>query len=140
MSSYAGGELILVLVLDLNLPNDIQILHALCSDNLSHKYGGRLMISEYRTRNHRGLQILKTRVEYAKRSFYFSSVENWNDIYGNIPEQESLARFKKRFRAYLQNLPGPNMDPFLGQQFYFTYLSFSSNCNYILFVILLKGV
>ena len=57
---------------------------------------------------HRNLQIPKVRLEYAKRSCYFSGVKNWNDIPGNIREQESLARFKKRFRKYLQNLQDPN--------------------------------
>ena len=69
------------------------------------------MISEYGTRNRRDLQIPKIRLEYPKRSFYFSSVKNWNDIPGSIREQETLARFKIRFRKYLQNLQGPNTNP-----------------------------
>ena len=85
-----------------------KILHGLCPDNLRHKFVERSMVYEYKTRNHRDLQIPKVRLEYPKRSFYFSGVKNWNDIPGNIREQESLARFKKRFRKYLQNLQDPN--------------------------------
>ena len=69
-----------------------KILHGLCPDNLRHKFVERSMVSEYKTRNHRDLQI---QLEYAKRNFYFSGVKNWNDIPSNIREQESLARFKK---------------------------------------------
>ena len=88
-----------------------KILHGLCPDNPRHKFVERAMVSEYKTRNHRDLQIPIVRLEYAKRSFYFSGVKNRNDIPGNIREQESLARFKKRFRKYLQNLQGPNTTP-----------------------------
>ena len=78
-----------------------KILHSLCPYNLCHKFVERSMISEYGTKNRRDLQIPKVRLEYAKRSFYFSGVKNWNDIPGTIREQESLARFRKRFRKYL---------------------------------------
>ena len=88
-----------------------KILHCLCPYNFHHKFGERYLISEYRTRNRRDLQIPKIRLEYAKRSFYFSGVKNWNDIPVSIREQESLARFKKRFRKHFQNLPGPNTSP-----------------------------
>ena len=88
-----------------------KILHGLCPDNLRHKFVERSMVSEYKTRNHRFLQIRKVRLEYAKRSFYFSCGKNWNDIPCNIREQVSLARFKKRFRKYLQNLQDPNTTP-----------------------------
>ena len=44
------------------------IVHGLCPD----------MISEYGTRNFRDLQIPRIRIEYAKRSLYFSGVKNWN--------------------------------------------------------------
>ena len=71
-----------------------KILHGLRPDNLRHKFVERSMISEYGTRNHRDMQILKARSEYAKRSFYFSGVKNWNEIPDIIREQESLARFK----------------------------------------------
>ena len=74
-----------------------KILHGLCPDNLSHKSVERSMVSEYKTRDHRDLQIPKVRLEYARRSFYFSGVKNWNDIPCNIREQDSLARIKKRF-------------------------------------------
>ena len=75
-----------------------KILHGLCPDNLRHKFVERSIVPEYKTRNHRDLQIPKVRLEYAERSFYFSGVKNLNDIPGNIPDQESLACFKKRFR------------------------------------------
>ena len=88
-----------------------RILHGLCPNNIRHKFVERSMVSEYEMRNHRDLQIPKVRLEYAKRSFYFSGVKNWNDIPGNIREQESLTRFKKRFRKYLQNLQDPNTTP-----------------------------
>ena len=65
-----------------------KILHGLCPDNLRHKFVERSMVSEYKTRNHRDLQIPKVRLEYAKRIFSFSGVKNWNDIPGNILEQE----------------------------------------------------
>ena len=57
-----------------------KILHDLCPENLRHKFTERSMISEYRTRNLGDLQIPKVKLEYAKRSFYFSGVKNWNDI------------------------------------------------------------
>ena len=54
-------------------------------------------------RNHIDLQIPKVRLEYAKRSVYFSSVKNWNEIPDNIREQESFACFKRHLREYLLN-------------------------------------
>ena len=88
-----------------------KILHGLRPGNLRNKFVERSMISEYGTRSRRELLIPKIRLEYAKIRYYFSGVKNWNDIPGNIREQESLARFKKRFRKYLQNLQGPNTTP-----------------------------
>ena len=73
-----------------------KILHGLCPDNLRHKFVEISMISGYGTRNHRDLKIPKVKLEYVKRSFYFSGVKSWNEIPDNIREQESLARFKKR--------------------------------------------
>ena len=71
------------------------ILHDLCPDKLRNKFFERSMISKYETRKHRDLQIPKVRLEYAKRSFYFSGFKNWNKISDKIREQKSLARFKK---------------------------------------------
>ena len=88
-----------------------KVLHGLCPDNLRHKVVERSMIPDYRTRTRRDLYIPKIRLEYAKTSFYFSGVKNWNDIPGSIREQDSLTCFKKRFRKYLQNLQGPNTIP-----------------------------
>ena len=64
------------------------MLHVLCPDNLSHKFAERSMVSEYKARNHRDLQIAKVKLEYAKRDFFLSDVKNWNDIPGNIRKQE----------------------------------------------------
>ncbi len=80
-----------------------KILHDLCPSNLCQKFTKRSSISEYRTRNQRDLEIPKVRLEYAKRSFYFSGVKNWNDIPISIREKESIARFKTGFREYLLN-------------------------------------
>ena len=89
-----------------------KILHDLCPENLRHKFTERSMISEYRTRNSGDLQIPKVRLEYAKRSFYFSGVKNWNDIPDNIRERESIARFRTGLRDYLLNLSqDPNTTP-----------------------------
>ena len=89
-----------------------KILHDLCPENLRHKFTERSMISEYRTRNHGDLQIPKVRLEYAKRSFYFSGVKNWNDIPDNIRERDSIARFRTGLRDYLLNLSqDPNTTP-----------------------------
>ena len=78
-----------------------KILHDLCPENLRH-----------RTRNHGDLQISKVRLEYAKRSFYFSGVKNWNDIPDNIRERDSIARFRTGLRDYLLNLSqDPNTTP-----------------------------
>ena len=55
------------------------------------------MICGYGAKNHRDLQIPRVKLEYAKRSFYFSGVKNWNEIPDNIRKQESLA-FKKHLR------------------------------------------
>ena len=85
-----------------------KILHGLCPDNLRHKFVERSIVYEYKTRNHRDLQIPKVKLEYAKRIFCFLGVKNWNDIPGNTREQELLALFKKRFRKYLQSLQDPN--------------------------------
>ena len=46
-----------------------KILDGLCPDNRRHTFAERSMASEYKTRNHRDLQIPKLRLEYAKRSF-----------------------------------------------------------------------
>ena len=88
-----------------------KILHDLCPENLRHKFTERSMITDYRTRNHGDLQIPKVRLEYAKRSFYFSGAKNWNDIPDNIRERESVARFKTGFREYLLNLQDLNTTP-----------------------------
>ena len=71
-----------------------KILHGLCPDNLHHKFVERSMVSENGTRNHRDLQIPKVRLAYAKTSFCFSGVKNWNEIPDNVLEQEFLVRFK----------------------------------------------
>ena len=81
------------------------------SENLCYKFTERSMITDYRTRNHGDLQIPNVRLKYAKRSFYFSGVKNWNDIPDNIRERESVARFKTDFREYLLNLQDPNTTP-----------------------------
>ena len=89
-----------------------KILHDLCPENLRHKFTERSIISEYRTRNHGDLQIPKVRLEYAKRSFYFSGVKTWNDIPDNIRERDSIARFRTGLRDYLLNLSqDPNTTP-----------------------------
>ena len=71
-----------------------KILHDLCPENLRHKFTERSMISEYRTRNRGNLQIPKVWLEYAKRSFYFSGVKNWNDIPHSVREREPIARLE----------------------------------------------
>ena len=81
-----------------------RILHDLCPENLSHTFTERSMILDYRIRNSGDLQIHKVRLEYAKRSFYFFCVKNWNKIPNNIREEESIARFRTGFREYLLNL------------------------------------
>ena len=43
-----------------------KILHGLCPDNLRHKFVERSMVSEYKTRNHRDLQIPRVRLGCAK--------------------------------------------------------------------------
>ena len=89
-----------------------KILHELCPENLRHKFTERSMISEYRTRNCRDLKIPKVRLEYAKRSFYFSGVKNWNDIPDNVRERDSIARFRTDLRDYLLSLSqDPNTTP-----------------------------
>ena len=72
-----------------------KILHGLCPDNLRHKFVERSMVSEFKTRNHRDLQMPKVRLEYTKRSFYFSGVKNWNDIPGKS-ENKSHSLVSKR--------------------------------------------
>ena len=70
------------------------------------------MISEDSTRYRGDMQIPKVRLEYAKRSFYFSGVKNWNDIPDSVRERESIARFKTGLRDYLLNLSqDPNTTP-----------------------------
>ena len=69
----------------------------LCPENLRLKFTERSMASENITRNRGDLQIPKVRLEYAKRSFYFSGVKNWNDIPDNIREKETIARFTTGF-------------------------------------------
>ena len=88
-------------------------LHGLCLENLRHNFTERSMISEYRTRNCGYLQIPIVRLEYAKRSFYFSGVKNWNDILDNVRERGSIARFRTGLRDYLLNL---SHDPSVEQQ------------------------
>ena len=89
-----------------------KILHDLCPESLRYKFTERSMISKYRTTNRGDLQIPKVRLEYAKRSFYFSGVKNWNDILDKVREKESIARFKTDFREYLLNLSqDPNTTP-----------------------------
>ena len=70
------------------------ILHGLCSENIRHKFVERSMISEHGTRNHRDLQILKVKLEYATISSYYSGVKNWSDIPDNTQEQELIIHFK----------------------------------------------
>ena len=112
------------------------ILHDLCPEDLRHKFTERSMISEYRTRNHGDLQIPKVRLEYAKRSFYFSGVKNWNDIPDNIGERDSIARFRIGLRDYLfEPFTGPKHDPLVEQQysnFFFFILFYRNIVNRIL--------
>ena len=68
-----------------------KILHGLYPDNHRHKFAESYMISVYATRNHRDLHIPEARLEYAKRSFYFSDAKNWNEVPDNIREQQSFA-------------------------------------------------
>ena len=89
-----------------------KILHGLCPENLRLKFTERSMISEYRTRNGGDLQISKVRLEYAKRSFYFSGVKNWNDIPDNVRGRDSIARFRTGL-----SFTGPKHDPLVEQQF-----------------------
>ena len=84
-----------------------KILHDLCPENPRHKFTERSMISENRTRNSGGLEIPKDRLEYAKRSFYFTGVKNWNHIPDNVRERDSIARFRAGLRDYLLNLSRP---------------------------------
>ena len=72
-----------------------KILHDLCPENLRHNFTERSMISEYRNRNCGDLQIPKVRLEYAKRSFYFSGVKNWNDIPDNVREKDQSLVLKQ---------------------------------------------
>ena len=89
-----------------------KILDDLCPENRRHKFTERSMISEYRTRKRGDLEIPKVRLEYAKRSFYFSGVKNWNDIPDNVRERDSIARFRTGLRDYLLNLSqDPNTPP-----------------------------
>ena len=85
-----------------------KILHGLCPENLRHKCVERSMMSEYGTRNRRDLQNPIIRLEYAKRSFYFSGVKNWNDIPLAAFENKSHSLVSKR---YFQNLQDPNTTP-----------------------------
>ena len=66
-----------------------KILHDLCPDNLRHKFIERSIISEYGTRNRRDLQIPKIRLEYAKRSFYFSPVSKTGMMFLAASENKS---------------------------------------------------
>ena len=55
-------------------------LHDFCHKNLCHKFTGRSVISEKRTRNRGDQQFSMS--EYAKRSFYFSGARvdlRWSD-------------------------------------------------------------
>ena len=52
--------------------------------------------------------LLTYKLEYAKQSFYFSGVKNWNEIPNEIREKGSIARFKAEIRDYLMNLKSPN--------------------------------
>ena len=88
-----------------------KILHDLCPENLRNKFTKRSQISEYETRNCKGLQIPKFKLEYAKQSFYFSGVKNWNEIPNEIHEKGSIARFKAGFRDYPLDLKDPNTTP-----------------------------
>ena len=81
-----------------------RILHDLCPENLRLKFTERSMILDYRIRNSGDLQIQKVRLRYAKRSFSFTGVKNWNDIPSNTREKESISRFRTGCREYLFNL------------------------------------
>ena len=89
------------------------------------------MIPEYGTRHHRDLQILKVRLEYAKRSVYFSCVENWNDIPDSKRVQETLAGFKKRVRMFLLTVQGLNKNQAVLQ---FHSILFTLIFSYILLI------
>ena len=67
-----------------------KILYGLCPDSLRHKLVERSMVSEYKMRNHRDLQIPKVKLEHAKRSFYFS--ENKSHSLVSKRDLESTSR------------------------------------------------
>ena len=72
-----------------------KILHGLCPDNLRHKLVERSMVSEYKTRSHRDLQIPKARLEYAKRGFT-SRVSKIGMIFLATSENKSHSLVSKR--------------------------------------------
>ena len=73
-----------------------KILHGLCPDNLCHKFVERSMVSEYKTRNHRDLQIPKVRVEYVKREVFTSRVSKIGIIFLATSENKSHSLVSKR--------------------------------------------
>ena len=50
-------------------------------------------------------------LEYASESFYFSVVNNWNEIPDEIPEKESIFRLRQDLEIDLLNLKDPNTTP-----------------------------
>ena len=60
-------------------------------NRIRYKFTERSIISKYRTRYHGAMRIPKVRLEYAKRSFYFSGVKNRNDI----PHENEMRAVRK---------------------------------------------
>ena len=101
-----------------------KILHDLCPDNLRHEFIERSMISEYKTRHHRDLQIPKVRLAHTKRSFT-SRVSKIGMIFPATSGSKSHPLVSKRDLESTFRTCKTQHNSLVEQQFYSIYHSFS---------------
>ena len=80
-----------------------KIINGLCPENLFDKYLSRSCFSSYNTRNARDLQIPRCSTEFFKKSFHYTSIQNWNDKPSMIRELPTLNRFKQKLQTHLKS-------------------------------------
>ena len=64
------------------------------------------VLSTWTTRNHNNIPVFNVKHEYFRKSFFPSTVIEWNKLDNNIRNSESVSAFKKQILKFIR--PSPN--------------------------------
>ena len=78
-----------------------KIVSMLCPEGLQSRFIERSALSNYKTRNMKNLHVQKLKLEHTKRSFLYTTPNNWNRIPQAIRNAETIERFKKELKSHL---------------------------------------